>query len=170
MHKGGHPTHFSPTPANPEVKLAMLTEDGLGDGELWGGLDTRAQGIKGGPGIGIYGCPEFCLFLVLFLGPSLLYSMYMHVMYVYVLFQQLGKGPVGFSPHSLCNGRVGGPFSFLGLDCLPGIAFPDRATPIDDKDLLVSPSNSIKNQGQVLVFVHDHEALLREQRAPEQTV
>ena len=89
----------------------MLTEEGLGDGELWMGRDTRAHGIKGGPGIGIYGCPEFCLFC--FLGPSLLYSMYMYVRYMCVLFQQLGKGPVGVYPHPLAQWAGVGPFSFL---------------------------------------------------------
>ena len=97
----------------------MLTEDGLGDGELWMGRDTRAHGIKGGPGIGIHGCPVCCLVLFWFLGPSLLYSMYVYVNYMCVLCLQLGKGPVGVCPHPLRNGRVWDPFLFSGPLCMP---------------------------------------------------
>ena len=107
----------------------MLTEEGLGAGELWGGLDTRAYRIKGGPGIGISCCPYIGICLFWILGPSLLYSMYMYVMYVCVLFQQLGKGPIGFSPHPLRNGRVGDVLCFSGPSCIPHEQSPMKLQP-----------------------------------------
>ena len=44
------------------------------------------------------------------------------------------------------------------------------SAPIDDKNLLVSTGHSIKDQGQVVAFVHDNETLLAEERPAEQAV